>query len=187
MRIARKTQRLSSLTIAVAFLFAGCSGSEADTDPSGKARAEALQGQAQNEQQSQVASTVDKLLGSFREGPAIPEGWPSNSIPVPAGAKPVASLQKSILPNGAETMSMFYASGQDPSDVQGFFRSQLPKRDWLEVKPQEEGELRWVTAETGGFNGLFMAGPVPSLPKLESGETINVLVILTKSGPSPAP
>lgn len=183
----KKAQKSAAVVVVLAFVLAGCSGPEAETDPSGQARAGALQGQAENEQQAQVADTVNKLLDSFREGSAVPEGWPANSIPVPSGTKPVASLQKSTLPNGAETMSMFYASGQDSGEIQNFFLSQLPKRDWFEVKPQEEGELRWVTAETDTYNGLFMAGPVPSLPRLASGEIIDVLVILTKPRPSPAP
>jgi hypothetical protein len=186
MRISRKIVP-AILIVASALLLGACSESEGDTDPSGKARAEALRGQAENEQQAQVADTVNKLLDSFQEGPAVPEGWPSNLVPLPEGAKPVASLRRSTLPNGAETMSMFYASGQEPEEVQKFFRSELPKKDWHEAKSQEEGELRWVTAETDVYNGLFMAGPVPSLPRLASGETIDVLVILTRPGASPTP
>ena len=186
MKFAQTARRLLGVVAALSMLLAGCSNSPSDADPSGRSRAEALQDQAQNQQQAQVADTVDKLLGSFREGPQVPDGWPTSAVPVPPGAKPVASLQKSVLPNGAETMSMFYVSGQPSKDIQSFFRSQLPKKDWFEPKSQEEGELRWVTAESEAFNGLFMAGPVPSLPRLQSGEEIDVLVILTKPGPSPA-
>jgi hypothetical protein len=187
MKLPHNSQKLLILVAAITILLAGCSRSPSETDPSGRSRAEALKGQAENQQQAQVADTVSKLLESFREGPQVPDGWPTQAVPVPPGAKPVASLQRSILPNGAETMSMFYASGRPSKEIQAFFRAQLPKNDWHEAKSQEEGELRWVTAESDVFNGLFMAGPVPSLPPLQSGEEIDVLVILTRPGASPTP
>lgn len=187
MKFAGGANRLLALLTVLTISLAGCSSPESDSDPTGRSRAEALQDQAQNQQQAQVADTVAKLLESFREGPQVPDGWPTDAIPVPPGAEPVASLQKSVLPNGAETMSMFYASGQSSATIQSFFRAQLPRNDWSEAKSQEEGDLRWVTAENETFNGLFMAGPVPSLPRLESGAVIDVLIILTKPGPSPQP
>ena len=178
-----KTVRRIALALVALLVLAACSEPEAETAADAREKAQSLEGQAQTDEQRAVVSALNQLLENFREGPATPDGWPAELIPVPPGARPVASVQRSTLPNGAETMSMFYASDQSPQDVHASFRSQLPRRGWVEVKPANDGDLTTVSAQTEGFNGLFVAGPMPTVPRLESGETIDVLVILTTRAP----
>jgi hypothetical protein len=164
--------------LVVALLPAACSESGASNDPTGEARAEALRGQAKNDIQRQQAEAVQELLGNFREGPTPPMGWPSDIVPVPAGAKPVASIDRSKLADGAVAMTMFYSSSSPPEDVQSAFESGLEERGWNNIQAARQGELLLVDAEKDAYSGIFMAGVLPSTPKLRSGQTINVMVVL---------
>jgi hypothetical protein len=169
---------VSTALLIFALALAACSDSDSSSDPTGKARAEALEGQAQNEQQRQHAEAVQELLGNFHEGPTAPAGWPTDIVPVPAGAKPVASIDRSELADGAVAMTMFYSSDRSSEEIQSAFESGLEDEGWNNIQPARQGDLFLVDAQKDEYSGIFMAGVLPSTPKLKSGETINVMVVL---------
>jgi hypothetical protein len=168
---------LLALLVAVVALVA-CSDADSSRDPTGEARAEALRGQAQNDQQRRQAEAVQELLGKFREGATLPTGWPADIVPIPDGAKPVASINRSELADGAFAMTMFYSSSRSPEAVQSAFESGLKDEGWSDIELTRRGDLYLVDAQRDNFNGIFMAGVLPSTPRLKSGETINVMIVL---------
>jgi hypothetical protein len=170
--------RVVVAVLAAVLALGACSESGSSSDPTGKARAEALKGQATNDVQRQQAEAVQELLGNYREGPAPPTGWPSDIVPVPAGAKPVASIQRSELADGAVAMTMFYASDSSSEDIQSDFESGLQDEGWSNIQTSRQGEMFLVEAEKDNYSGIFMAGVLPSTPKLDSGEKINAMVVL---------
>lgn len=171
------------MAFALAFMtpsLAACSDSVESSDPSGQARAEALKGQAQNDQQRQQAEAVQELLTNFREGPAVPTGWPSEIVPVPPSSKPVASINKSQLADGAVAMTMLYSSTSAPEKIQSAFESGLKDKGWNNIQTSQQGDQLLVAAQKDDYSGIFMSGTLPSVPKLKSGETINVMAVLAR-------
>lgn len=137
--------------------------------------------QVTSQAQDHAAEAATEFLENFREGVDLPADWPADTVVVPEGATPVASLAKSTLPGYGEASAVFYsAGGQSGEEIADFFEEELPERGWTVINRIDQDGYSEVSVQGHGYLGIFGAGEIPSRPTLKSREVMDVQVVLAK-------
>lgn len=124
---------------------------------------------------------------NYREGPALPQGWPVDLLPLPEGSAPVALLDKVTVPGQpGEATSALYASSISPTEANTFWKRELPKKGWKIVDNQSGKDFLLITAEGNGYVGVFGAGEGLGPPATTTGQKISLQIVLTKGSAPPA-
>jgi hypothetical protein len=131
-------------------------------------------------------------LAKYREGSELPADWPESSIPVPSGAKVVASISKTtVADQPGEASTVLYLVTQTPQEIHDFMAAELPKKGWslLESAAPAESGFSVTSAEGNGYIAVFTAGEGIAPADVADADKVTLQIILAKvpasANPSP--
>jgi hypothetical protein len=159
----------------MAGLLLGACGSD-DKDDSSKAK------------ESPGASA--ESLAKYKEGSQLPADWPESSIPVPPGAKVVASISKATAPDQAgEASTVLYVVTQTPQEIHDFMAAELPKKGWtlLESAAPADSGFSVTSAEGNGYYAVLTAGEGIAPTDVADADKVTLQIILAKVPPAENP
>ena len=126
-------------------------------------------------------------LSRYKEGSELPADWPENDIPVPSGAKVVASISKAtVADQPGEASTVLYSLTQTPQEVHDFMAAELPKKGWtlLEASAPADTGFSVTSAEGNGYIGVFTAGEGIAPADVADADTVTLQIILAKAPPA---
>lgn len=123
-------------------------------------------------------------VARYREGSQLPSDWPEQSIPLPAGARVVASIPGGSVPGqaGEGSSTVLYSVTDDVQAVHDFMAAELPKRGWnlLESSAPADSGVSVTSAEGNGYIGVFTAGVGLAPPDLVDSNQVSLQIILSR-------
>jgi hypothetical protein len=139
---------------------------------------------------SKSPGATSENLAQYREGSQLPDDWPSQSIPVPAGAQVVASIENATVAGAAgEANTVLYSVNQSVQEVHDFMQAELPKKGWnlLESSDPAQSGVSVTSAEGNGYIGVFTAGEGLAPPDVLEADKVALQIILAKGPPTANP
>lgn len=161
---------LFAIALAALILGAGC-GQKQSPEPAGASKSD----------ENTVETIPDEAIQGYTEGPSVPDGWPVDLIPLPPGAAPVASLDKTAVPDAeGEGYAVFYSADQSVQEITQFFTAELLNKGWKILETTPPDQYVAITAQNGGYVGIFGIGQGLGPPQTSSGKKIAFEVLLGK-------
>ena len=147
-------------------------------------------GSDDKEDSSKAKESPGASVAQYKEGSQLPAGWPENSIPLPAGAKVVASISKATVPDQeGEASTVLYSVTQTPQEIHDFMAAELPKKGWalLESSAPAESGFSVTSAEGNGYYAVLTAGEGIAPTDVADADKVTLQIILAKVPPAENP